>query len=153
MSGLEPQAMGRRSFLVRAGGGVVLPVQSLEWHRSFRPLSAAALAGSRLVPLLRSRGVLHPLGWIDGALRRRRSSLHPAPASGCRVVEASPEEFFSCAGRMMERFAIRPVESLEELAATGFSRAIIPWTDAISFYRKACGAEPAHRFLTYTSRP
>lgn len=97
-----------------AGGGVVLPVQSLEWHRSFRPLSAAALAGSRLVPLLRSRGVLHPLGWIDGALRRRRSSLHPAPASGCRVVEASPEEFFSCAGRMMERFAIRPVWSKPE---------------------------------------
>lgn len=43
--------------------------------------------------------------------------------------------------------------ALAELARMGFSRAIIPWTDALSFYRKACGAEAAQRFLTYTSRP
>lgn len=97
-----------------AGGGIALPIQSLEWRRSFRPLSAGAINCSRIVPLLRSSGVLHLLGWIDGALRRRRSSLRPIPASGCRVVEASPEEFFDCAGRMMERFAIRPVWSKPE---------------------------------------
>ena len=43
--------------------------------------------------------------------------------------------------------------ALGELARIGYERAIIPWTDAIDFYRKACGAEPAHTFLTYTSRP
>jgi GNAT superfamily N-acetyltransferase len=43
--------------------------------------------------------------------------------------------------------------AMAELAQLGFAEAIVPWTDAISFYRKVCGAEPAHRFLTYTSRP
>lgn len=97
-----------------AGGGMVLPVQSLEWHRSFRPLSAAALAGSRRLPLLRSRGLLHMLGWFDGALRRWRPSLRPTPVEGCRVVETGPDEFHECAGRMMERFAVHPVWSKPE---------------------------------------
>ena len=43
--------------------------------------------------------------------------------------------------------------ALSELNRLGYERAVIPWTDAMSFYRKACGAEPAHPFLTYTSRP
>ncbi|HUP49659.1 MAG TPA: GNAT family N-acetyltransferase [Thermoanaerobaculia bacterium] len=41
--------------------------------------------------------------------------------------------------------------ALEELARLGHPRAIIPWTDAFEFYRKSCGAEPAHRFVTFTS--
>lgn len=36
---------------------------------------------------------------------------------------------------------------LAELHARGYRRAIIPWTDAIDFYRKSCGAEAAHRFV------
>lgn len=36
---------------------------------------------------------------------------------------------------------------LADLRAAGYTRAIIPWTDAIDFYRKSCGAEPAHRFV------
>jgi GNAT superfamily N-acetyltransferase len=43
--------------------------------------------------------------------------------------------------------------ALAQLRDFGFSRAIIPWTDAIAFYAKSCGAETAHRFVTYTSRP
>jgi hypothetical protein len=31
----------------------------------------------------------------------------------------------------------------------GFSRAVIPWTDALEFYRKCSGAEPAHRFAAF----
>lgn len=42
------------------------------------------------------------------------------------------------------------------LADLEFERVIIPWTNAIDFYRKACGAEPAHRFVLlekgYSSR-
>lgn len=38
--------------------------------------------------------------------------------------------------------------ALGELRRAGFARAIIPWTDAIEFYRRSCGAEPAHRFVT-----
>lgn len=97
-----------------AGGGVVLPVQSLEWQRTFRPLAAGAIAWSRYVPLLRSPGVLRLLGLFDGLLRRGRRSLIPAAAAGCRTISASPDEFFRCAGPMMERFPIRPVWSKPE---------------------------------------
>lgn len=37
--------------------------------------------------------------------------------------------------------------SLADLRRLGYTRATIPWTDAIEFYRKSCGAEPAHRFV------
>lgn len=40
--------------------------------------------------------------------------------------------------------------SLADLRRLGYSRAVIPWTDAIDFYRKACGATVADRFLTLT---
>jgi mycothiol synthase len=36
--------------------------------------------------------------------------------------------------------------SLADLQRRGFDRVIIPWTDAIAFYRKSCGARVAHRF-------
>ena len=41
--------------------------------------------------------------------------------------------------------------ALAELARLGYTRAVIPWTDAIDFYRRTSGAEPAHRFLTLTA--
>jgi GNAT superfamily N-acetyltransferase len=41
--------------------------------------------------------------------------------------------------------------ALAELRNLGYQRAIIPWTDAIDFYRKSCGAEPAHEFVALTS--
>ena len=43
--------------------------------------------------------------------------------------------------------------ALAELRNLGYDRAIIPWTDAIDFYRKSCGAEPAHEFVALVSPP
>jgi GNAT superfamily N-acetyltransferase len=39
--------------------------------------------------------------------------------------------------------------SLADLQRLGYARAIIPWTDALEFYRKVCGALPAHRFVAF----
>lgn len=39
--------------------------------------------------------------------------------------------------------------SLADLRRLGYTEAIIPWTDAIEFYRKCCGAKPAHRFIAF----
>ena len=39
------------------------------------------------------------------------------------------------------------VASLADLSRLGYHRAVIPWTDAIEFYRKSCGAKIAHRFV------
>ena len=38
--------------------------------------------------------------------------------------------------------------SLADLRRLGYERAVIPWTDALAFYQKSCGATPAHRFVT-----
>lgn len=37
--------------------------------------------------------------------------------------------------------------SLADLRRLGYAQAVIPWTDALDFYRKCSGAEPAHRFV------
>lgn len=39
--------------------------------------------------------------------------------------------------------------ALTALRDLGYSRAIIPWTEATEFYRRTCGAEPAHRFVIW----
>jgi GNAT superfamily N-acetyltransferase len=40
--------------------------------------------------------------------------------------------------------------SLAEMRRMGYERAVIPWTEALDFYRKSCDAEPTHRFVTLT---
>jgi GNAT superfamily N-acetyltransferase len=42
--------------------------------------------------------------------------------------------------------------SLADLHRLGYEKAIIPWTDALAFYAKCCGAEPAHHFIALHSR-
>lgn len=39
--------------------------------------------------------------------------------------------------------------SLADLRRLGHARAVIPWTDALDFYRKCSGAKPAHRFIAF----
>lgn len=41
------------------------------------------------------------------------------------------------------------LDTLSAMRDLGYERAVIPWTDAIEFYRKCCGAEPEHRFTAY----
>jgi GNAT superfamily N-acetyltransferase len=40
--------------------------------------------------------------------------------------------------------------SLADLRRLGYTRAVIPWTDALDFYRKSAHAEVTHRFLALT---
>ena len=37
--------------------------------------------------------------------------------------------------------------SLADLHRMGFARAVIPWTDALEFYRRCAAAAPEHRFV------
>jgi len=39
--------------------------------------------------------------------------------------------------------------SLADLHRLGHARAVIPWTDALDFYRKCSDARPAHRFVAF----
>lgn len=97
-----------------AGGGMVLPIQSLEWRRSFRPAAAGALTGSRRLRILGARPVLAALGLVDRALRRSWRSVVPAPVSGGRVVATDADGFFACIAPMTARFRVRPVWSRPE---------------------------------------
>lgn len=49
-------------------------------------------------------------------------------------------------GRGLGRMLL--LASLADLRRMGHRRAIIPWTDALEFYRKSCGAKPANEFTT-----
>jgi GNAT superfamily N-acetyltransferase len=42
--------------------------------------------------------------------------------------------------------------SLADLRAMGYARVVIPWTDSIDFYAKACGARVTHRFVQMSLR-
>ncbi|UTY45844.1 GNAT family N-acetyltransferase [Sinorhizobium fredii] len=97
-----------------AGGGIILPIQSLEWLRFFRPLAAAAVLARRRIPILGARPVVGTLGLIDRALRWWSSSSKPTAAAGCQAKTASLDEFLRCAAPMLERFSIRPSWSESE---------------------------------------
>lgn len=43
--------------------------------------------------------------------------------------------------------------SLADLRRLGHDRAIIPWTDALAFYAKSCGATVHERFVTFSRTP
>lgn len=101
-----------------AVGGIMLPVQSLEWQRAFQPLGAAVLSACRgkSVRLLHAAA---PLRLVDRMLLSWKPSLRPQPVPGCTARRADPTEFLDCARPMFERFAIHPVwtkESFDWLA-------------------------------------
>lgn len=43
--------------------------------------------------------------------------------------------------------------SLADLRRLGHRKAVIPWTDALDFYARCCGAEPAHQFVALDCAP
>ncbi len=97
-----------------AAGGFVLPIQSLEWQRSFLPLTAAAILAGTHFPMAGSPVLVGALRIVDRALRRLRPSMRPKAQGACRIEPASAEEFLECAGPMLERFAVRPAWSRSE---------------------------------------
>lgn len=42
--------------------------------------------------------------------------------------------------------------SLADLRRLGHQRVVIPWTDAVEFYRRACGAQVTHRFVVLRAK-
>ena len=56
----------------------------------------------------------------------------------------------SARGRGLGTLLVRA--ALSELAKLGYRRVVIPWTDAVEFYAKACAARVAHRFVLMSLR-
>ncbi|WEX88643.1 GNAT family N-acetyltransferase [Sinorhizobium garamanticum] len=125
-----------------AAGGAVLPIQSLEWRRAFRPFVAGAFLASRRVPLLRSRAVIGALALADHALRWRAPSTKPSSVLGFETRPASLEEFRQCAGPMLKRFSVRPT----------WSRPEFDWLAAVASLNRSLGALQCRKVICERGR-
>ncbi|WP_331372780.1 GNAT family N-acetyltransferase [Sinorhizobium chiapasense] len=125
-----------------AGGGVVMPIQSLEWRRSFRPFTAGAFLAGRRVPLLRLRAVIGALALADRVLRWRRPSTKPTPVPGFETRLASLEEFRQCAGPMLKRFSVRPT----------WSRSEFDWLAGVASLNRSLGALHCRKVICESGR-
>ncbi|WP_298278994.1 GNAT family N-acetyltransferase [uncultured Bradyrhizobium sp.] len=96
-------------------GGKSIPVQNLEWSRSFRPLGA--LAGRFSLRFLRRNdpGFATLVRPIDALLSRMRGGDAAVQADGTNVVEMSVPAFLAHAPRLIAHHAVRPLWSEEEL--------------------------------------
>lgn len=96
-------------------GGKPIPVQNLEWSRSFRPLGA--LAGRFSLRFLRRNdpGFATLVRPIDALLSRMRGGDAAVQADGTNVVEMSVPAFLAHAPRLIAHHAVRPLWSEEEL--------------------------------------
>ena len=96
----------------RAVGGHVLPIQSLDFRRVFRPAAWLVARGRRRLPLWLAAvaSALAPLA--DAVLRR---ALPDMPTAGASGAEITADEFASVAPGLVERFAVHPVWSKAEL--------------------------------------
>lgn len=97
-----------------AGGGLVLPVQSLEWHRTFRPAAAALDMARRRVKLLAKLPLQGLARIADRFVRRSRTSFAAAPQDGVTSTPISLPQLMEQAQVMMERFSVHPVFSKPE---------------------------------------
>ncbi|KKB07037.1 hypothetical protein VE25_19495 [Devosia geojensis] len=99
----------------KAIGGLVLPVQSLAWHRTFRPVRAGIeRVGGRLPAWARRAGGV-AAGTADAVLRSIRTSLRQKETNG-GVEAVDVEAFAQIAPLFLDRFAVAPAWSKDELA-------------------------------------
>jgi hypothetical protein len=98
-----------------AVGGKTVPVQNLEWVRTFRPLGAL-IGRLSLRPPRRSDQVLATLARpIDALLSRLRGDKVIEGAADLKVLEMSVPDFLAHAPRLIAHYAVRPLWSEDEL--------------------------------------
>lgn len=97
-------------------GGRSIPVQNLEWVRSFRP--AGALVGCFAERFLGGRrfGLSILARPLDDLLRRRLPERGVAETATAEAVEMSVRDFLVQAPRLVAHYAVRPLWSAEELS-------------------------------------
>jgi hypothetical protein len=97
-------------------GGKPIPLQSLEWLRSFRPMSA--LVGRLAERVLRRRdpGFAALMRPVDVLLRRMVVGTDVQEPAGLTVTEMSVEAFLRHAPLLIAHYAVRPLWSEDELA-------------------------------------
>jgi hypothetical protein len=97
------------------GGGFMLPVQSLEWRRTFRPFQAGFDRLRRKLPAGSHLPLSTSLRPADFLARHFFGTFTPRDPVGGTSIEADFDDFVTCAATMTERFAIRPDWSRDDL--------------------------------------
>ena len=124
-----------------------LHTEKLQWDEAVK----AAVPSSEILHF-----IAHHFGPIWAFESKRAEAIFHIDNAGFAAIEANNRGLgtFGPAGVVEAlrgqghgRTLVRA--ALAELARRGYERAIIPWTDALDFYRRTCDAEPLHRFLTY----
>jgi hypothetical protein len=101
--------------LFEAFGGTVLPLQSLEWLRVFRPAAVLARLAERRHPGFARTIVL--AGPVDRLARRLVAPL-AAPEASARLDEIDEAAFVALAPQMVAHRTVRPLWAPEDLAWT-----------------------------------
>jgi len=97
-------------------GGKPIPLQSLEWLRSFRPISA--MVGRLAERILRRRdpGFAALMRPVDALLRRLVTGTDVQEPAALTVTEMPVEAFLKHAPQLIAHYAVRPVWSEDELS-------------------------------------
>jgi hypothetical protein len=97
-------------------GGKPIPLQSLEWLRSFRPLSAMIGRLAERVLRRRDPGFAALMRPVDALLRRLVIGTDVQEPAGSRVTEMSVADFLKHAPQLIAHYAVRPSWSEDELS-------------------------------------
>lgn len=100
--------------LVLAGGGEVLPVQSLKWRRIYRPGAHLGLKVSRKLPAKAGRIARTLAGIGDPIIRKVESALVPENSGQARSWEIDLDRFHQLAMAYLPAYSVRPAWSRSE---------------------------------------
>jgi hypothetical protein len=112
-----------------AAGGLALPIQSLEWHRTFRPAAAALDMARRRVKLLTKLPLQGLARIADRLVRRSKTSFIAKQQDGIASAPISLPQFMAQAQQMMTRFSVHPV----------FSKAEFDWLTTVAQLNASLG--------------
>lgn len=96
-------------------GGKAIPVQNLEWARSFRPLGALAARFSLRFLRRHDPGLATLVRPIDALLSRMRGGNDVEESTALKVTDMSVPAFIAQAPRLIAHYAVRPLWSEDEL--------------------------------------
>ncbi|SHM90440.1 hypothetical protein SAMN05444272_3414 [Roseibium suaedae] len=107
-------AAPRSVDIFRSGGGEMLPFQTMNWRRVFRPL--AFVAGQRFGTYVFAPVFNLIANFGDVFVRKVVSGLRALPVPGFRTADIEVESFRQIALQMTSRHAIRPDWNSDEFA-------------------------------------
>ncbi len=95
-------------------GGEMLPIQSLEWCRIFRPVAYCIERARKRQAQLNVLPLSFPARILDRAIQRGMPSLRAKKEENQNWVEADLETTHRCFSLMTQHFSFRPAWTLEE---------------------------------------